>query len=200
MSGKTNNMLISSEDYSSDYTSLVATIKAKLAKVETATIVKVVSVSGGGLGPVGFLDCVPQVARVDGANRSYSRGTLHNLPYLRLQGGANAVIIDPQPGDLGIAVFSSRDISSVKNNRGPSNPGSLRRFSASDGMYLGGILNGVPTQYVSFGTDGIHIHAATIFLEGNIQHNGTFNSNGHDIGSDHRHTASGGAGVGGPPV
>jgi hypothetical protein len=82
---------------------------------------------------------------------------MYGLPYLRIQGGVNAVIIDPQPGDIGIAVFASRDITNVKSTKAQANPGSFRMHDFSDGMYLGGLLNGVPSQYVQFSSDGISI-------------------------------------------
>jgi hypothetical protein len=39
------------------------------------------------------------------------------VPYFRVQGGADAIIIDPKVGDLGIAVFCSRDITGVKRSK-----------------------------------------------------------------------------------
>jgi hypothetical protein len=82
---------------------------------------------------------------------------MYGLPYLRVQGGANAIIIDPQPGDIGIAVFASRDITNVKSTKAQANPGSFRTHDFSDGMYIGGLLNGVPTQYIKFSDTGIEI-------------------------------------------
>jgi hypothetical protein len=55
------------------------------------------------------------------------------------------VVIDPQVGDIGPAGICDRDISSVKKNKGVANPGSRRKFSLSDGIYFGGILNKKPT-------------------------------------------------------
>jgi hypothetical protein len=74
---------------------------------------------------------------------------------MRLQGGTNAVILDPKVDDIGIAVFASRDISSVIANKGPANPGSRRMHSMADGLYIGGVLNGTPEQYVQFSDAGI---------------------------------------------
>jgi hypothetical protein len=82
---------------------------------------------------------------------------MYGLPYLRVQGGANSIIIDPQPGDIGIAVFASRDITNVKSTKAQANPGSFRTHDFSDGMYIGGLLNGVPTQYIKFSDTGIEI-------------------------------------------
>jgi len=84
---------------------------------------------------------------------------IYGVPYLRLQGGANAVIIDPQAGDIGVCLFASRDISKIKSTRAPGNPGTNRRYDYADGLYLGGMLNAAPTQYVQFSASGIVIHS-----------------------------------------
>lgn len=135
-----------------------------MAKIAGATPVMVVKCTNAGtLSPVGFVDVVPQVNQIDGAGNAVSDAVvIYGLPYSRIQGGANAVIMDPQVGDLGWAVFCDRDITSFKENRAQSNPGSSRRFDMSDGIYLGGILNGIPTQYVLFNDDGIKVVSPTL--------------------------------------
>jgi hypothetical protein len=97
-----------------DYNAQAFLVQSLLAKQQTAAVVQVKAVRGGGMAPVGFVDVQPMVAQVDGAGQTTPHGIVHNLPFFRLQGGANAVVIDPQPGDIGLAVFSSRDISAVK--------------------------------------------------------------------------------------
>jgi phage baseplate assembly protein gpV len=99
------------------------------------------------------------VNQLDGAGNSVLHVTIYNLPYLRIQGGSNGIIIDPQEGDIGICVFASRDISNIKTTKTQSPPGSYRQYSFADGMYLGGVLNGTPTQYVQFSTAGIKLHS-----------------------------------------
>ena len=110
------------------------------------------------------MDVQPLVNQVDGASNSTAHNVLNHLPYFRLQGGADAVIIDPKVGDIGIAVFASRDISAVSSAKKRSNPGSSRQLSMSDGLYIGGVLNGVPTQYVQFSAAGIKIHSPTAVI------------------------------------
>ena len=133
-------------------------VRQILNRVSTATLVQITSVTNsGGISPVGFVDVQPLVNQLDGYGNAIPHGVLHHLPYMRLQGGANAVIIDPQVGDIGIAIFADRDISSVSANKAQSNPGSFRQFDMADGMYIGGLLNGTPTQYVAFASGGITI-------------------------------------------
>jgi phage baseplate assembly protein gpV len=125
---------------------------------------------------------------------------------LRIQGGANAIIIDPAPGDIGICVFASRDISKVQTTKNQANPGSFRQYSFSDGMYLGGVLNGVPAQYIQFNTAGITITSPVILtIDCNVQVNGTITATGDVIGNNisldnHVHTgvSAGGADTGKP--
>ena len=146
-----------------DYNNMAFAIGQILTRVQTAMPVQIVTcVNAGGVSPVGFVDVLPLVQQIDSNGIPTQHTTVYNLPYFRLQGGANAVIIDPQPGDIGIAVFASRDISGVKTAKGQSVPGSYRRFSFSDGMYIGGILNGTPVQYVQFTAAGISIHSPTL--------------------------------------
>lgn len=133
-----------------------------LKEVRTIDLVRVVSVTNsGGLEPVGYVDVQPLVNQVDGAGNAVPHGIVHHLPYFRLQGGENAVILDPQVGDIGLAGYASRDISSVKATKAQANPGSARSFDMADGLYFGGVLNGTPKQYIRFGTDGVEIVSPT---------------------------------------
>lgn len=141
-----------------EFNAITFLVRQILNRVSTATLVKVVSVTNsGGVSPVGFVDTQPLVNQLDGYGNAVPHGVLHHLPYMRIQGGANAVIIDPQVGDIGIAVFADHDISSVAANKSQSNPGSMRRFDMADGVYIGGLLNGTPTQFVAFAAGGITI-------------------------------------------
>ena len=150
---------------STDYNATTLLVSQLLSKVSTCTLVQVKAVTNsGGLSPVGFVDILPLVNQIDGKGNSVPHATIYHCPYVRLQGGGNAVILDPQVGDIGLAAFASRDVSSVIANKAQSNPGSYRRFDMSDGLYLGGMLNGTPTQYVQFNTSGITIHSPTAVI------------------------------------
>lgn len=194
--------LANPETAASDFSATRFQVQQMLARVQTATLVKVVKVTGGGTGPVGRVDVQVLVQQVDGRGQAHSRPSIANVPYLRLQGGRNAVIIDPAAGDIGICLFCNRDISQVKATKDEAPPGSYRRFDLSDALYLGGVLNGAPEQYVRFADDGIHIHPrGKIFLEGDVVHTGTITSNGVNIGSTHRHTGvRSGSDQSGPPA
>ena len=131
------------------YNNLRFVIRQALANVQTATVVQVVACSNdGGISPVGTVDVLILVNQISGQGIPTPHVTMYGLPYLRIQGGSNAVIIDPQPGDIGIAVFASRDITNVKTTKTQANPATFRTHDFADGMYLGGLLNGTPTAYV----------------------------------------------------
>lgn len=132
-------------------------ISGIINRIQTVTLVQVKAVNATGVGSVGTVDVQPMVAQLDGAGNAHAHGIIHNIPYFRLQGGANAIIIDPKVGDIGMCGFCSRDISSVKSNKSPSAPQSRRKFDYADGLYFGGFLNGVPSQYLFFKDSGIDV-------------------------------------------
>jgi hypothetical protein len=145
-----------------EYNQLWFVIQQLVSRIQTATVVQVQSCTNdGGVSPFGFVNVTPLVNQVDGNGNATPHGIVNGLPYLRIQGGSNAVIIDPQEGDLGIAVFASRDITKVKNTQAQAVPDSLRMFDYADGMYLGGLLNAAPTQYLQFNENGITVLSPT---------------------------------------
>lgn len=148
-------------DDASAYNELVFQVNAIMKRVNTCMPVQVTAVKAGGLGPVGFVDVQVIVTQLTGNNTVVANPSISNVPYFRLQGGKNAIVIDPQVGDIGIACFCQRDISSVKSIRAIAPPGSHRMFSFSDAVYLGGMLNGTPEQYIKFDGSGIEVYSPT---------------------------------------
>src|SRR5579859_450798 len=117
------------QDFQSHFGTLAFMIRQIVGAHSTGTVVKVIScTNSGGVAPFGFVDAQPLVNQLDGVGNAVPHAPLYHLPYFRLQGGANAIICDPEPGDLGIAFICDRDISTVKNTQKQSNPGSRRRF------------------------------------------------------------------------
>lgn len=148
------------QDFTTDSSQYNATdfqIQQALRKINTAEPVRVVSVQPGAVGPVGMVSVQPLVNLVTGTGDGMAQSTLYQLPYLRIQGGENAVIVDPKAGDIGLAVYAMRDTETVKANRDgkAANPGSARMYSKGDGFYLGGFLNGQPKRYVMVDDTGI---------------------------------------------
>ena len=198
----------------SEYGALSFLVSQIINMRSTVQLVRVQAVTNaGGMAAAGTVDVLPLVNQLDGQRNTVPHGTVFGLPYVRLQGGANAVILDPQVGDIGIAVIADRDISAVKASKAQANPGSMRRGSFADGLYIGGVLNGAPAQVVRFAADGIHVTSPTavhitapsIASAGDWQHTGTITASvdviaGGVSGKMHTHggVSSGGANTAGP--
>lgn len=143
-----------------------------LNRICTTTLVRVVKVTNaGGLSPAGLIDVQPLVNQVDSQGKPEPHAVIFNIPYLRMQGGANAIIMDPEVGDVGYVGFGSHDLSAVIATKKQANPASFRRFDMADAVYIGGMLNGTPTQYIQFNSLGITItspHGLSINAESTI--------------------------------
>ncbi|CAB5151706.1 hypothetical protein UFOVP148_58 [uncultured Caudovirales phage] len=165
MSQSTNPPVLSSHvasDAASEVGRMNYIIQAALSGLRTAMPVKVVKVTNsGGLSAIGKVDIQPLVSAVDGSGKAWPHGIIHNVPYMRIQGGANGIILDPAVGDVGIASVCDRDISTVKNTGKVSAPGSNRKNDMSDMVYLMTIIGAAPTQYVQFSSAGITVHSPT---------------------------------------
>lgn len=187
----------------SEFNKLSYVFNQLMRDVHTTTLCQIVAVTNsGGVSPVGYVDVKPLVNMVDYRGNAIPHTTIFHLPYFRLQGGSNAIIIDPQVGDIGICLIAEHDVSKVKNTKAAANPGSKRRYSFSDGLYIGGVLNGVPTQYLQFAAGGVTVHspsvvnieAPTINLNGAVNATSTITAVGDVTGSGtslHTHTHSG---------
>lgn len=152
-------------DSSDDVNVIAFIVRQMMARMSTMKLVQVVAVAGGGpsAGP-GTVSVQPLVSQVDGNNNATPHGVVNGIPWARPQGGLSAIIVDPKAGDIGYVVAADRDISNVKAIRKMATPGSLRHFSLSDGIYVGGVLGAAPTQYLLFGDDGLVI----LDLHGNM--------------------------------
>lgn len=146
----------------SEFNSQAFLIYQMIGRLNFSKMVKVLAVYNvGAAEPVGYVDIQPMVNQLDGNNNAEPFAPIYGVPYFRLQGGKNAIIIDPQVGDIGMAAFADRDISNVKKTKEISNPGSFRRYSLADAMYFGGLLNGTPDQFVRFSAEGIELVSPT---------------------------------------
>lgn len=103
------------------------------------------------------VDIRPMVMSVAGDGSPISHEVIYNVPVWRLQGGQSAVIMPPKEGDIGFIAICDRDISAVKATRQPAMPGSKRMHSLSDALYLGGVLNSAPVQFVEFADQQINV-------------------------------------------
>ncbi len=149
-------------------------IQQAISRIQTCTIVKVVNFSDG------MVDVQNLVNQITGQKIAIPHTTMYRLPFVRLQAGSSAVIMDPQPGDIGLALFASRDITNVKSTKAQANPNTFRTYDYADGIYVGGILNATPSQYIQFTDSGVTIvsptaitlQAPSIVLNGALQQTG----------------------------
>lgn len=134
-------------------------IQQLISNVHTMIPVEVVSVSvpTSTLAPIGRCSVRPLVQQVDGNNNVYGRGQIINVPYLRVQGGKNAVVLDPVVGDVGLCGFCERDISMVKRTGAEAAPNTRRQYSLNDAVYMFTMMSGMPEQFVHFKDSGIDI-------------------------------------------
>lgn len=144
-------------------------IQTALARVNVAVPVKVVAVHSLGRGAgIGTVDVQPLVSMVDGQGGAWPHATVYGLPWCRPGGGGSAFIADPAAGDIGLAVFCDRDISSVKAAQGVAQPGSFRRFSMVDGIYFGTIIStAAPARAIILDSSGCEI-TAPVKVDGSV--------------------------------
>lgn len=150
-----------------EYNSLIFVIRQELARLSTASVVKVVrapyskdgnDLPTGAVEPVGYIDVQPLVNQIDGYGNAIPHGVVYRIPYHRSQGGGNAIINDPKVGDIGKMVVADRDTSTVRATDKQGNPGSRRMMDKADGTYVGRTQADKPNQWVTFTNDGIEIH------------------------------------------
>lgn len=130
-----------------------------IANIHTMMPVKILSVTvpPDSLAPIGRCEVLPLVQQIDGSNNVYPMGKIVNVPYLRVQGGSNAIVIDPQVGDVGLCGFCERDISIVKRTGELSAPDTRRKYDINSAVYMFTMMSGVPEQYIHFLENGINI-------------------------------------------
>ena len=176
-------------------------------QVNTCIVCKVVARSGA------YVDVLPLVTQISGKGEAVQPTTLYKLPYMRYHAGIAAVILDPVPGDIGLACFASKDCSTVKTGTTePQQPGSFRGNTQANGFYIGGFLNKAPSTFIELKQSGeIVVTApggltinANITTNGNISVNGSETLTGDCVASgislvNHIHTGDSG-GTTSPPI
>lgn len=171
-------------DPGSDFGVIAFIVEQLLGEVRTIVPVKVVAVTGGGVGAgPPKVDVLPLVKQMDGIGTTQSHGNVLSLPVMRWKSGNGSIVVDPVVGDLGLALVSDRDMSAVVTSGAEAAPGSFRRFDLADGLYLGGILGIAPTQYIAFTSTGVKVSdkngnvidmkSGSIAITGNVTVTGT---------------------------
>lgn len=123
---------------------------ASFIEIATVTAVK-------GEAPNLVVDVKPIVTQVDQSNKMIENSEVYSIPVWRLQRGSSAIIMNPVPGDIGLVAVCDSDISVARTNLKESVPGSRRTHSKSDGIYLGGLMNMPPNQFIEFADGALNI-------------------------------------------
>lgn len=129
------------------------------SELNTGEVVEITEVYSNDNGPVGFVSVKPMLYRIGADNNNLELGEIHNVPYYRIQGGKNAVICDPQVGDIGFCVFATRDTSLLKRTRTRVGPNGKRICDQSDAFLTMTWSKEEAEQYIWFKGDEIHIKA-----------------------------------------
>ena len=162
-----------------------------IANIHTMMPVKILSVTVPAdiLAPIGRCEVLPLVQQIDGSNNVYPLGKIINVPYLRVQGGSNAIVIDPQVGDVGLCGFCERDISIVKRTGELSAPDTRRKYNINSAVYMFTMMSGTPTQYIHFKSSGSDIKSTgNVNINGlNILPDGTLITKDGDTVDKHSH-------------
>ena len=158
--------VVADEDVdSSDLNRLEFLIKVLQRDMSTAIPVIITATQAGDTNAAGYVDARPLVAQVDAWGNALPMATLHHLPYFRLQAGRAGIVLDPVPGDIGLAVFAQSDCSTLRQGqKETAQPGSWRKFDQADGFYIGGFINTQIDTYVRLAQDG----SITITAPGNV--------------------------------
>lgn len=198
------------EDSNSDFWVISFIVSQMIAQLETMLPVQVVAVHPGSGSPpaAGTVDVQLLVSLLDGSGNAVQQGTVYGCPYFRLQGGPWAIVIDPAANDFGYIIGASRDISNVIKNPSIQNPGSYRKYSYSDGIYMGGCLNAVPAATVYLKSDGTFeisdqpgnlIQSSSGGIAVTTAGGGDFTVNGISV-TKHTHAVTTAPGETGPPT
>ena len=149
--------------------------------VNTAIPVRVDSCTKPGPnGAAGYVSATPLVKQRGADGKALDTVSIPQLPFFRMQAGNAAVVLDPQPGDIGLAICSQQDASNLQaGSSDPVQAGSFRCYDLSDSFYVGGFLGQTPTTFVHLDPETgevtvkaptkITLDAPTIELKGSLQ-------------------------------
>lgn len=99
-------------------------------------------------GGAAYLSATPLICQRDAEGNALPSVSIPKLRWFRLQHGSAAILCDPKPGDIGLAVFAQQDVSTLTGGNQPVQPGSFRCYDMSDGFYFGGFWGQPPTTFI----------------------------------------------------
>ena len=140
-----------SSDLIDDYNALIYIINSVVKKVNTADLVKVLSVDT----TTKTISVIPIIKNANAEGDAIEETPIFGIRYFGWQFGGNAIKGTPEVGDIGLIVTCKKDISSPDSGVIQT----YREYCPSDSIYIGGIfgLNQEPTQFIEFTANGINI-------------------------------------------
>lgn len=152
-------------DNASDADSLHSNFERLLRGKAFIEIVRVEAIDGD------TVDIMPLVTQMDLSGAPIENSVIYGASIFRLKRGASAVIMNPVPGDIGLALFMDKDSDNARSSQEVGAPNTTRTHSKTDAVYLGGVLNSPPVQYVEFASDGIFITSPlSVVIDSPITH------------------------------
>lgn len=131
-----------------------------LTTVHTAIPVRVDKVTRPNhSGASGYLSATPLIAQIDNEGNTLPQVSIPKLRWFRYQAGTCAIICDPKPGDVGLAVFAQRDVNALTGGNEPVRPDTFRVFDMSDGFFFGGFWGKTPATYIEINDNKVEIKA-----------------------------------------
>lgn len=140
-----------SSDLIDDYNALIYIINSVVKKVNTADLVKVLSVNPENK----TISVMPIIKNANAEGDAIEEMPIFGIRYFQWQFGGNAIKGTPEVGDIGLIITCKKDISSPESGVVQT----YREYCPSDSIYIGGVLglNQEPTQFIEFTADGINI-------------------------------------------
>ncbi len=102
----------------------------------------------------------PLIAQIDADNNKIELPEIFEIPYFRYSAGNTAVRLNPVAGDIGVLIVFKSDSSNIKTgNNSQILPNSFLNYPLYSGIYIGGMLNNEPENYIEIKDDNITINA-----------------------------------------
>lgn len=129
--------------------------------VFTGFLAKIESCSSSGEGGTKTVIATPLIAQTDAEGNALATPSYQELPHYRFQAGIAAVIMDPEPNDIGVFLCMKADVSNINSTTtATSRPASFRKFNPADAIMVATIHTKDPKVWVHLKQDKtIVLHA-----------------------------------------
>ncbi|WP_242349264.1 hypothetical protein [Mucispirillum schaedleri] len=102
----------------------------------------------------------PLIVQIDADNNKIELSEIFEIPYFRYSAGRTAVKLDPVAGDIGVLIIFKSDSNNIKTgDNSQILPNTFLNYPLYSGIYIGGMLNNDPENYIEIKDDSITINA-----------------------------------------